>query len=205
MSGSDDSGSFAPSEPPETDPEVDQQIVDLPLFSHDEQGPPATSESLEPAGPPDTEPNVPGPEPPVTRLPISGPATLTNRLGAALLDLAVMAAAAVALLAGAALLGARPTADDWPPFLLPWLIFSFLYHVVPLAFWGRTPGMASMGLTARHIDGGGLSFGQAIARWLATLVTTALLGLPGLAATTGRSATDWASRSITVWRGMLDD
>ncbi len=65
--------------------------------------------------------------------------------------------------------------------------------------------MASMGLTARHFDGGGLSFGQALARWIATLLTTALLGIPGLFALTGRSATDWASGSITVWRGFQPD
>ena len=103
---------------------------------------------------------------------------------------------------GTALLGASPTLDDWPAFVLPCVAFSFLYHVVPLAFWGRTPGMASMGITARDLDGGGLSFGQAVRRWLATLVTAALLGLPGLLALTGRSASDRASGSITIWRGL---
>ncbi len=134
--------------------------------------------------------------------PVEGPATLTNRLGAALLDLAVLAAAAVTLPAGALLLGVAVTLETWPAFLAPWLAFSFLYHVVPLAFWGRTPGMASMGLTARTVEDGGLSFGQAVVRWLATLGTLALLGLPGLLALTGRSATDRASGTVTLWRGV---
>jgi len=129
-----------------------------------------------------------------------GPASLTNRLGAALLDLTVMASAAIALLGGAALLGSGLAPGDWPAFVLPWLAFSFLYHVVPLAFWGRTPGMASMGIMACHLDGGSLSFVQAIYRWLASLGTTVLLGLPGLLALTGRSAADRASESVTIWR-----
>jgi uncharacterized RDD family membrane protein YckC len=132
---------------------------------------------------------------------VEGPASLTNRLGAALLDLAVMASAAAALLGGAALLKVGLTPGVWPAFVLPWLAFSFLYHVIPLGFWGRTPGMASMGITARHLDGGSLSFVQATYRWLASLGTTALLGLPGLLAITGRSAADRASESVTVWQG----
>ena len=62
-----------------------------------------------------------------------------------------------------------------------------------------------MGLTARDLHGGGLSLGQALARWISTLVTTALLGLPGLLALTGRSTSDLASRSITIWRGFQSD
>jgi len=206
MSGDSDSGPSRHAAPPDGDPDSGKQIVDLPLFSELDPEPDATDAPVDTPETPTTQ-EVADPEPPprATGLPIEGPATLTNRLGAALLDLAVMAATAVALLAGAALLGARPTLADWPAFVLPWIAFSFLYHVIPLAFWGRTPGMASMGLTARHLHGGGLSFPQAIARWLATLVTTALVGLPGLLALTGRSASDWASGSITIWRGLQPD
>lgn len=173
-------------------------IDDLPLFSSSGSEPPETRSTHDVS-------DRPAPESPLERapaLPIEGPATLTSRLGSALLDLAAMAAAAVALLAGAALLGTNPTPGDWPAFVLPWVAFSFVYYVMPLAFWGRTPGMASLGLTARHLDGHGLSFGQAVRRWLASLLTTALLGLPGLLALTGRSASDLASGSITIWRGF---
>jgi len=128
-----------------------------------------------------------------------GPASLTDRLGAALLDLGVMAATAIALVGGAALLGATPRPSDWPLIAVPWLLFSFLYYVVPVAFWGRTPGMASMSLTARTLDNRPLSLGQSVRRWLATLGTTALVGLPGLLAISGRSATDRLSQSMTRW------
>jgi len=128
------------------------------------------------------------------------PASLTDRLGAALLDLAVMAGAAIALAGGAAVLGATPQLSDWPLLAFPWLLFSFLYHVIPMAFWGQTPGMASMSLTARTLDDRPLSLGQAVRRWLATLGTTLLLGIPSLLAFTGRSATDRLSQSATHWK-----
>jgi uncharacterized RDD family membrane protein YckC len=131
------------------------------------------------------------------------PAGLTDRLGAALLDLAVMAGAAIALAGGAAVLGATPQLSDWPLLAFPWLLFSFLYHVIPMAFWGQTPGMASMSLTARTLDDRPLSLGQAVRRWLATLGTTVLLGLPSLLALTGRSATDRLSQSATYWKAPV--
>jgi uncharacterized RDD family membrane protein YckC len=131
------------------------------------------------------------------------PAGLTDRLGAALLDLAVMAGAVIALAGGAALLGATPQLSDWPLLAFPWLLFSFLYHVIPMAFWGQTPGMASMSLTARTLDDRPLSLGQAVRRWLATLGTTVLLGLPSLLALTGRSATDRLSQSATYWKAPV--
>ena len=132
--------------------------------------------------------------------PIEGPAALTDRLGASLLDLAVMAGAAITLVGGAAVLGATPHLADWPLIAFPWLLFSFLYHVVSLAFWGRTPGMASMSLTARTLDDRPLSLSQAVRRWLATLATAALAGIPGLLALSGRSATDRLSQSVTRWK-----
>jgi uncharacterized RDD family membrane protein YckC len=142
---------------------------------------------VEPAAPPEPAPSI-------------RPASLTDRLGAALLDLAVMAGAAIALAGGAAVLGATPQLSDWPLLAFPWLLFSFLYHVIPMAFWGQTPGMASMSLTARTLDDRPLSLGQAVRRWLATLGTTLLLGLPSLLALTGRSATDRLSQSATHWK-----
>jgi uncharacterized RDD family membrane protein YckC len=81
-------------------------------------------------------------------------------------------------------------------FLLP---FSFLYQVFPLAFWGRTPGMARVGLVARSCDGQSLSFSQAALRWLSSLLTLATAGLPWiLTATTGRSLADRLSDSQTL-------
>lgn len=78
-------------------------------------------------------------------------------------------------------------------FLLP---FSFLYQIFPLAFWGRTPGMARVGIVARSHDGEALSFSQAALRWLASVLTIAFLGLPLiLTATTGQSLADRLSGS----------
>ena len=81
-------------------------------------------------------------------------------------------------------------------FLLP---FSFLYEVFPMAFWGRTPGMARVGLVARNRDGKSLSFSQAAIRWLASVLTVCLVGLPWiLTATTGKSLADRLSGSQTL-------
>ncbi len=81
-------------------------------------------------------------------------------------------------------------------FLLP---FSYLYEVFPLAFWGRTPGMARLGLVARSRDGRSLTFSQASLRWLASLVTVCLAGFPWiLTAVTGRSLADRFSGSQTL-------
>jgi uncharacterized RDD family membrane protein YckC len=184
-------------------------LDDLPLFGHLEEPEPEPESPIE--EPLDTGPiggeqlevafDAPASEAtPATPVPSEGPARLTDRLGAALLDLAVMAGAVIALAGGAAILGATPQPSDWPLIAFPWLLFSFLYHVVPMAFWGRTPGMASMSLVARTLDDRPLSLGQAVRRWLATLATAALLGIPGLLALSGRSATDRLSQSVTRWK-----
>ncbi len=152
-----------------------------------------------PATPPETEaprlvPARPGPRPvppaaAVVRVGV-GP-----RLAAGLADLAVHAAVAVLLVAGSRALGV-PGTPPWPPLAVCLILFSFVYFVVPLAFWGNTPGMAWRGLQARSRGGEPLSFGQATRRWLGALVTTALLGLPALVAWRGRSLADLASGSI---------
>ena len=81
-------------------------------------------------------------------------------------------------------------------FLLP---FSFLYQIFPLAFWGRTAGMARVGIVARSRDGKSLSFSQATLRWFASLLTVCFAGLPWiLTATTGRSLADRLSGSQTL-------
>ncbi len=121
------------------------------------------------------------------------------RLLAGLADLLMHAAVAVAAVAGAFLLGARPRLEDWPPFAVLLLTFSFLYSVVPLAFWGQTLGMAWTGLVAKTPAGEALTFEQTALRWLGGLLTCATLGLPLLFARR-RSPGDWLSGTITVRR-----
>ncbi len=122
--------------------------------------------------------------------------TLGARYLAGLADLAVHAGVVVLLLLGARLLGVEVEAGDWPPLAVFLLIFSLLYSVLPLAFWGRTPGMAWAGLVARTPDGMSLTFGETARRWLGWVVTVALLGLPTLLALFGgRSLADRLSHS----------
>lgn len=126
------------------------------------------------------------------------PAPLSSRFLAGLADLAVHLALAVALLFGARLLGVEAGLGDWPALVLFLLVFSFLYTVLPLAFWGQTPGMAWAGLVARARGYESLTFGQTGRRWLGGLLTAALLGLPALlAAGGGRSLADRLSDSET--------
>ncbi|MGD2114193.1 MAG: RDD family protein [Acidobacteriota bacterium] len=139
------------------------------------------------------------PEPervPGRRVPATPP--LSVRLLAGLADLAIHLALGVALLFGARLLGVPAGLGDWPPIALFLLVFSFLYSVLPLAFWGQTPGMAWAGVETRAADGGTLTLGQTVRRWLGGMLTVALLGLPLLlAAGDGRSFADRLSDSRT--------
>jgi len=112
----------------------------------------------------------------------------------------VLAAAAV-LVVGAHALGAPLSHGRWAALAAPLLTFSFLYTVVALAFWGRTPGGAAAGLMARSLDGRPLSFGQAARRWLAGLLTVAGAGLPALVALSGRSLGDRLSGSSMRFSG----
>ncbi len=94
--------------------------------------------------------------------------------------------------------GVRPAISDWPAGLVFLLTFSFLYAVLPLAFWGRTPGMALAGLRGTSTDGRPMSFRQAVLRWLGSVLTLALAGLPLLLlALGGRSLSDLLSGSTT--------
>ena len=127
------------------------------------------------------------------------PADRRSRLLAGLADLLVHAAVGVAAAVGALLLGARPEPAHWPAFALFLLTFSFLYSVVPLAFWGQTLGMAWTGLLAVNADGQPLAFEQTGLRWLGGLLTCATLGLP-LVLARRRSLADWLSRSVTLRR-----
>ncbi len=139
----------------------------------------------------------PGPRPP------AGPAAVPLRLRAiaGLVDLGVCAAVIVGLLVALLSMGVRPRLADWPAAALFLLAFSFLYHVLPLAFWGRTPGMALAGLRAVAADGEPLTFRQTVLRWCGSWLTTALAGLPWLLTPGGRSLTDRLSGSVTRLRG----
>lgn len=121
------------------------------------------------------------------------------RLLAGAADLLVHAAVGVAAVAGSRLLGVSPKLEDWPAVALFVLTFSFLYTVLPLAFWGQTLGMAWARIAAHGKDGEALTFDQTARRWLGALVTAALLGLPLLATNRRRSLTDLLSGSVTEW------
>ncbi len=121
-----------------------------------------------------------------------------SRLVAGAADLLVHGAVIVGVLLGCRSMGVRPVLTDWPAFALFLLSFSFLYTVVPLAFWGHTPGMAWLGLDARSRDGEPLAFDQTARRWLGSIVTSVLLGLPLILALGGRSLSDLLSGSETL-------
>lgn len=128
----------------------------------------------------------------------AGRAGLGSRISAAGADLIVHASVAVGVLVGCRLMGVHPVLSDWPAVALFLLSFSFLYTVVPLAFWGHTPGMAWAGLDARSRDGEPLAFDQTARRWIGGVVTLLLLGLPLLLAFGGRSLSDLLSGSETL-------
>ena len=124
-------------------------------------------------------------------------ALLGDRLLAGLADLAVQVLMLGLAIAACYLMGIGVTFADWQPFSVLVVAFSFLYWVVPLAFWGQTPGMAWVGHTARSSSGEPLTFGQTSRRWLGAVLTLALAGLPLLLTLTGRSLTDRLSDSTT--------
>jgi uncharacterized RDD family membrane protein YckC len=154
-----------------------------------------------PAPPPALPLFTPAPreEPAPVPAPATLPADRRSRLFAGLADLLVHAAVGVAAAVGALLLGARLEPAHWPAFAVFLLTFSFLYSVVPLAFWGQTLGMTWAGLLAVNADGQPLAFEQTGLRWLGGLLTCATLGLPLLVARR-RSLADWLSRSVTLRR-----
>ncbi len=125
-------------------------------------------------------------------------ASLGTRLAAGAADLLVHASVVVGVLLGCRSLGVRPVLADWPAVALFLLSFSFLYTVVPLAFWGHTPGMAWAGLDARSRDGEALAFDQTARRWLGGIATILLAGLPLLLSLRGRSLSDLLSGSETL-------
>ena len=180
-------------------------LFDLPLASPDE--PPLRPARGTRGGAPPVPPAVP--EPPARKGPIPVPApepgaatvretaTRGRRFAAGLADLLVHAAIGVTALIGIRWMGVRAALSDWPALALFLVSFSFLYVVLPLAFWGYTLGMAWAGLMARNRDGEPLTFDQTARRWLGGLLTVFTLGVPLLAMIRGRSLADWISGSVT--------
>ena len=159
-------------------------LFDLPL------GPPGSAEEPEEElGPAPREEARPTP-----RGEFAGP---VRRIAAGIADLVVHAAAGMLALLGCRWLEVQPQRDEWPAIAAFLLAFSFLYSVLPLAFWGQTPGMAWAAITSRNRDGEPLTFDQTVRRWLGGLLTLALAGLPVLLAFGGRTLTDWVSGSAT--------
>lgn len=122
---------------------------------------------------------------------------LGSRLMAGVADLLIHAAVLMVLLIGTRLLGVRTALSDAPALALFLLAFSFLYTIVPLAFWGHTLGMAWAGLVSQNRDGEPLTFDQTARRWLGGVLTLAAAGLPLLIALGGRSLADLLSGSVT--------
>jgi len=135
---------------------------------------------------------VPVPRPPELRRP-----HLRRRLISAAGNFVILAASGVVAGFGAAAMGATLSTAAAPALALFLLSFSFLYSVVPLAFWGSTPGMSWAGLVARNGTTEPLAFGQTVWRWLAGWLVVATAGLLGLVALSGRSLADRLSGSST--------
>ncbi|MEM1177159.1 MAG: RDD family protein [Acidobacteriota bacterium] len=124
---------------------------------------------------------------------------LQDRLLAGLADVGVVAVATGIMVLGSLGLGVELTLESWRPFVVFGLLFSFPYVVIPLAFWGRTPGMAWVGHSARTLDHEPLTFAQTARRWLGAVLTVALAGLPlALTFGGGRSLASRLSDSVTV-------
>jgi hypothetical protein len=118
---------------------------------------------------------------------------------AAAVDLGAHGLAGGVAVVGVSLLDVVVQGNQAPGFALLLLVFSLFYTVVPLAFWGRTAGMAVAGIACRGEDGQPLSFGEAGRRWAGGLITALLLGLPALPLLAGgRSLADRMSGRVPV-------
>jgi uncharacterized RDD family membrane protein YckC len=93
-------------------------------------------------------------------------AARSKRFAAGLADLLLHAAILVGVLLGTRWMGVKvDPIRDWPPLALFLLSFSFLYTLLPLAFWGQTLGMAWADIHSRNRDGEPLTFDQTARRW----------------------------------------
>lgn len=126
-------------------------------------------------------------------------ASIGDRFFAGLADLLIHVATLGVTALGVLLIGHHLTLKDLAPFVVFGLLFSFLYSVFSLAFWGQTPGMAWAGHLARSVTGEPLTFGQTVLRWMGGLFTLVLIGLPLLLVWAGgRSLSDRLSDSKTM-------
>jgi uncharacterized RDD family membrane protein YckC len=179
-----------------------EELLNLPLKLRQDSLPPDSAadrasqqESFlfeEPA--PVTEPIDDQDEPAVERHERSPVVSLGKRLEAGLLDLGASISALCIVVLGAWILGVQLRGSVIPAFASFVVSFSFLYHVVPLTFWGQTPGMAVAGLVVRTQQDQPLTIQQAVLRWLGAAITVMALGLPFLLATSGKSLADRMSR-----------
>jgi uncharacterized RDD family membrane protein YckC len=193
----------------------DQLLFDLPL------GPAAAPSRTEPRRAPvrprPESPPAPAAPPPLLvreddedeslqeeESPAAARVGLGSRLMAGAADLLIHAAVLMVLLIGTRLLGVRTAFSDAPALALFLLAFSFLYTIVPLAFWGHTLGMAWAGLISQNRDGEPLTFDQTARRWLGGVLTLAAAGLPLLIALGGRSLADLLSGSVT-WSERVEE
>ena len=189
------------------DPQVDKPP---PSVEAPRQTPPRAKTPVEPAeslplfaDPPTSEtslPSVPVEDFDATTKPAWRPVVpVPAQLAAGLVDLGIVLAVGLVVWFGLYLLGVNVDLVSLGVLALFLLPFSFLYEVFPLAFWGRTPGMARVGIVARSRDGKSLSFSQAAMRWIASVLTVCLVGLPWiLTLTTGHSLADRLSGSQTL-------
>ena len=194
---------------PRPDKPDEPLLFDLPLdVAAERRRPPVAAERKRPAAPAPVstatdalEQQEDAAEPPESGEPAvktaAGGTGAGSRIAAGAADLLVHAAVAVVLLVGTRMLDVRPGLEDWPALAVFLVAFSFLYMVVPLAFWGHTLGMAWAGLVARNRDGEPLTFDQTARRWLGGVLTLGLLGLPLLLTGARRSLTDVISGSAT--------
>jgi uncharacterized RDD family membrane protein YckC len=191
--------------PDQPKPPDEPLLFDLPLGGPDDDpepepaqmhAPPPRRKAERPARPMP----VPDPEPEddaATQDPAGEFAGRAKRLAAGLADAMLHAAILVAALVGTRWMGVKlDLARDWPPLAVFLLSFSFLYTVLPLAFWGQSLGMAWSGITSRNRDGEPLTFDQTARRWLGGLLTAGTLGLPALVSSR-RSLSDLLSGSAT--------
>lgn len=199
-------------EPPSDEPLLFDLPLEIPDRSRASEPPPEPRRTRPAVAPAPAEPSRPVPvktAPPVREMeekaaddPVDAEhgVEIGSRFASGGADLLVHAAVTVILLIGSRMMGIRPDLADWPAFALFLLAFSFLYMVVPLAFWGHTLGMAWSGLVARNRDGEPLTFDQTARRWLGSLLSAGTLGLPLLLTGDRRSLTDRISGSAT-YRG----
>ena len=126
-------------------------------------------------------------------------APLRARVTAAAIDLVCHLAVAAAGAMGAVMLGVPPEPQALPGLVLLVVVFSLFFLVVPLAFWGRTAGMAAARIACRAAGDQPPTFGEAGRRWLGSLLTIAAAGLPALLVLGGgRSLADRLSGTVLV-------